>query len=298
MDNSLQTISATDGYPLGAKLWTAVGTPQGVVVMHPATGVPQRIYQVFAQHLAGRGFHAITYDYRGIGASRPNSLRGFAARMRDWMLLDAEGVTRWARGRYPELPQLAVGHSVGGHAIGMCSAGWGLAGAVLVASHTGNSRFIRQRGERWRVELILRVVGPAMARLIGYVPGKRMGLGEDLPGGVAIEWGAWGGMQRYFFDDPTLGAVERFNRVTNPVLVYGFDDDPWATPPAINALTTHFTSTWVERRQIAPAEAGGAVGHMGFFRPQFAETLWPGLTNWLSERAAATRVSEAAEVAA
>ncbi|WP_104656429.1 serine aminopeptidase domain-containing protein [Ralstonia insidiosa] len=292
-----QTIPATDGYPLGATFWAAAGTPQGVVVMHPATGVPQRIYQAFAQFLAERGFHAITYDYRGIGASRPKTLRGFAARMRDWMLLDAEGVTRWARARYPELPQLAVGHSVGGHGIGMSGAGWGLAGAVLVACHTGNSRFIRQRGERWRVESILRGVGPALGRLIGYVPGKRLGLGEDLPGGVAIEWGAWAGMQRYFFDDPTLGAVERFNRVTNPVLVYGFDDDPWATPPAINALTQHFTGTWVERRQIAPAEAGGAVGHMGFFRPKFVDTLWPGLADWLAAQAAAARVPEAAEAA-
>lgn len=76
---------------------------------------------------------------------------------------------------------------MGGHAIGLCSADWDVAGVVQVASHTGNSRFIRQRGERWRVELILRGVGPLMARLIGYVPGKRMGLGEDLPGGVAIE---------------------------------------------------------------------------------------------------------------
>ena len=137
MDSTPQTIPATDGYPLGATFWAAAGTPQGVVVMHPATGVPQRIYQAFAQFLAERGFHAITYDYRGIGASRPKTLRGFAARMRDWMLLDAEGVTRRARARYPELPQLAVGHSVGGHGIGMSGAGWGLAGAVLVAVLAG-----------------------------------------------------------------------------------------------------------------------------------------------------------------
>ena len=181
MDSTPHTIPATDGYPLGAMLWTAAGVPQGVVVMHPATGVPQRIYQAFAKFLAERGFHTITYDYRGIGASRPKSLRRFAARMRDWALLDAEGVMRWARARYPELPHLAVGHSVGGHAIGLCSADWDVAGVVQVACHTGNARFIRQRGERWRVDLILRGVGPLMARLIGYVPGKRMGLGEDLP---------------------------------------------------------------------------------------------------------------------
>lgn len=294
MNSASQTIPAVDGYPLGAMLWTASRTPLGVVVMHPATGVPQRIYHAFARFLAEHGFHTVTYDYRGIGASRPASLRGFAARMRDWALLDAHGVMRWARQRYPELPQLAIGHSVGGHAIGLCCAEWEVAGVVQVASHTGNSRFIRQRAERWRVELILRGVGPLFARLMGYVPGKRLGLGEDLPGGVAIEWGRWASMPRYFFDDPTLGAVERFHRVTHPVLVYGFDDDPWATPDAIAALTRHFTGTRIERRQVSPAEAGGAVGHMGFFRPQFAKTLWPGLVDWLCERAAARAQVEAA----
>lgn len=99
MNSVSQTIPATDGYPLGATVWAASGVPRGVVVVHPATGVPQRIYQAFAQFLADCGFHSITYDYRGIGASRPKSLRRFAARMRDWALLDAEGVMRWAKAR-------------------------------------------------------------------------------------------------------------------------------------------------------------------------------------------------------
>ena len=70
MTSTLQTIPATDGYPLGATFWAAAGTPQGVVVMHPATGVPQRIYQAFAQFLAERGYPLLDHHFTpGPGAA-------------------------------------------------------------------------------------------------------------------------------------------------------------------------------------------------------------------------------------
>ena len=54
--------------------------------------------------------------------------------MRDWMELDVGAATAWARQAHEGLPLLAVGHSVGGHAIGL-SAATHLRAAVLVAAH-------------------------------------------------------------------------------------------------------------------------------------------------------------------
>ncbi len=37
-----------------------------------------------------------------------------------------------------------------------------------------------------------------------------------------------------------------------------------------------------EQRWIDPAAIGaGAIGHLGFFRARFADTLWPPLARWL-----------------
>jgi predicted alpha/beta hydrolase len=38
----------------------------------------------------------------------------------------------------------------------------------------------------------------------------------------------------------------------------------------------------LERREIAPRDVGlAAIGHMGFFRRQCAQRLWPQVGDWL-----------------
>lgn len=285
-------FSAADGYALHGTLWSPDAAPRALVLIHPATAVPERLYVGFARFLTERGFTALTYNYRGIGASRPARLGALQARMRDWMELDVGAATAWARQAYEGLPLLAVGHSVGGHAIGLSAATPHLRAAVLVAAHAGSTRLITQAVERVKVRLILRVLGPLMSALLGYVPGKRLGLGEDMPAGVFREWSRWTTLPHYFFDDPTLGAAERFAKQRLPILALGFDDDPWANPAAIGLLVSYLTRAPVERRQIDPRAAGsGPVGHMGFFRSRPGAVLWPDVADWLARALDAPRTA-------
>ncbi|MDS0861454.1 alpha/beta fold hydrolase [Burkholderia pseudomultivorans] len=277
-------FTAADGYPLRGTLWLPAAAPRALVLIHPATAVPERLYAGFARFLGERGFAALTYNYRGSGASRPARLRTLRARMRDWVDLDVEAATAWAHHAFDGLPLLAVGHSVGGHAIGLSAGSAHLRAAVMVASHAGSTRLIAHAAERLKVRLILRVLGPLASALFGYVPGKRLGLGEDLPAGVFREWSGWTTLPRYFFDDPTLGAAERFARQRLPILALGFDDDPWANPAAIDLLVSYLTRAAVERRQVDPRAAGsGPIGHMGFFRSRPGAVLWPGVADWLAQ---------------
>jgi predicted alpha/beta hydrolase len=73
-----------------------------------------RYYHYYARFLAEEGFAVITYDYRGIGASRPASLRGSRLRWRDWGELDFDAVVTWARTRDSNGLLAVVGHSIGG----------------------------------------------------------------------------------------------------------------------------------------------------------------------------------------
>ena len=63
------TIEATDGYRLGATIFET-RRARTTVVIHGATAVPQTYYAAFAEWLAGTGVRVVTYDFRGIGASR------------------------------------------------------------------------------------------------------------------------------------------------------------------------------------------------------------------------------------
>ena len=246
--------------------------------------MPARFYGPFASALAGHGFAAVTFDYRGVGASRPAHLRGFGARMRDWINLDADGVLDWARATYPGSPLLAVGHSVGGHAIGLCEGAQHLKAGVLVCSAAAWLGYMRPARERLRIAFLLRTAVPGLVRAFGYAPLRALGMGDDLPGPAFREWVDWIGRRRYFFDDPTMDAAARFARVRAPMLVIGAEDDPWTPAPAIDLLASYLTAAPHERWQVAP-RAGEVLGHVGFFHRERGNHLWPGVAEWLARRA-------------
>lgn len=272
--------------PLGetsiqGRCWEVEGA-RGVLVLHPATAVTQDYYAAFATYAASRGLAVVTYDYRGTGASRPASLRGYAVTMADWIDGDVPAVNAWVRARFPDLPQLAVGHSVGGHALGLADDTNQFRAALLVACHAGATRTVAGWAERQRVRFMMGWLGPLLARLLGYMPGRRLGLGEDLPRGVVLQWSRWCAQPHYFFDDPGMQAARRMARVHIPVRALSFADDPWANPVAVDMLMAGFTGTTVERVHLRPEQVGlPAIGHMGFFRRRHEAALWAPAIDWL-----------------
>ena len=281
MDSENISITVPGAGAVAATHWPAQAA-RALVLLHPATGVPQGYYQSFARYLAGRGLSVLTYDYRGIGRSRPASLRGFDVRMSDWIDHDVPAVTAWARARFAPLPLLALGHSVGGHAIALSPSSAGLRAAVMIAAHAGASHTIKGWAERLRVRLIMRVLAPVLVALNGYMPNKRLGFGEDLPGPAMTQWRRWTTLPRYFFDDPAMAAESRMARTRIPLLVVSFDDDPWANAQAVQMLISPLKNAQIERWHLDPRATGmPAVGHMGFFRQRFEQQLWGRVADWL-----------------
>ncbi|MGC2939675.1 MULTISPECIES: alpha/beta fold hydrolase [unclassified Brevibacterium] len=261
------------------------GAAQAVLTIHPATATPERFYFSFAEAAAASGFAVITYGFRGVG-DRATARAHRHIRMRDWMLEDVSAAAAWAEASFPDLPQVALGHSVGGHALLLGCGGERLSGIVTIATHMAATRDIAPRGERLRVGVGLGVAGRAVTRLLGYMPGSRVGLGEDIPAAALYEWTSWLRRPHFFFDDPTFDAEARIARLRAPVLSVGTTDDLWAAPAQIDALTDRLRLAPVTRRTISPAELGTEhIGHHGLMRRSIAEEAWPEIFDWL--RAAA-----------
>ena len=269
------TLTAADGYPLGA---TRYGSGSQAVLVMPATGVPQSYYAKFAAYLAERGFTALTFDYRGIGRSRYADIRKIAARMRDWALLDAAAAFRSLGDR--EI--LVVGHSFGGQALGLLPQPERIAAALVVGSQSGYWRHWPPLGQAWMwpaTHLGL----PAVAKLLGYFPGSRLGFGEDLPAGVALEWASWCRHPRYLVG--ALGVEEAYARFSSPLRAYAISDDPFAPLRAVEALAALYPNSRWETRKLAPPELGvESIGHFGFFRERFRDSLWRETADWLESR--------------
>ncbi len=132
------TIPATDGYSLAATSFQPDSNPtETVVTINSATAVPQRYYKPFATFLAKQSYTVITYDYRGIGDSRPKSLRGFQAQARDWALLDMAGVVDWVQATYQPQRLFHMGHSYGGQTAGLLPNGNQIDALVTFSSQSG-----------------------------------------------------------------------------------------------------------------------------------------------------------------
>lgn len=273
-------LPASDGYMLAATLFLPRGAKHSAVLINSATAVPRKIYRNFATYLAGRGSVVLTYDYRGIGGSRPVSLKGFAATMSDWAALDVSSTVTWMRGRYKGLPLGVVGHSFGGQAIGLLANNDMIARSLLVSAQAAYWGLMTPP-ESYRAYALMNLVGRPITHLLGYTPGK-LGIGEDLPKGVFLQWADWVMNKRYYYDDQKLTALANYGQYTHPVRALSFTDDPWATLPMVELLCSGFTATKPEIFSIEPKQAGvDKIGHFGFFRPEFRETLWQDSADWL-----------------
>lgn len=289
------TFPAADGYPLAGHEWrhAEANTARAVVVILPATSVLSRYYHRFAAYLHAHGLDVVTFDYRGIGESRPDGpLRRLRADWYHWGEQDAEGALRYALGHFPGQPLDVVGHSVGGFALGLAPSN-----ARVRRAFTMGSQFAYWRdypAERRRGMLLKwHLLQPLLALGLGYVPAKRLGWMEDTPRGVALDWATMRpGFERSFRHLGRRGREraarrrERFAALRAPLLALSVTDDPFGTAPAIERLLGYDRGTHPTHLRLAPAEAGvEAIGHFAFFHDRFRDSLWPIPLAWLTREA-------------
>ena len=269
-----RVIPATDGFELAATIY---GTGADVVIVNSATAVPRTYYEPFAKFLATEGYTVVSYDYRGIGESRPESLRGFVCQASDWGLLDMQGVFNWVLAEFDPATLFVVGHSAGGQQAGMLLGADRITAMATMSSQSGYWGLQRE-GTEFKTRVQVSVFLPPLTHLFGYFPWSKIGSAEDLPKGAALQWARWCRDPDYLLGDPSL-PIDRFKEFAAPVLAYSVDDDDWGTARSVEAMMSVYPN--VDFVHIAPADFGlTSLGHFGFFRPK-ARPLWEEALAWL-----------------
>jgi predicted alpha/beta hydrolase len=176
----------------------------------------------------------MTLDYRGIGRSKPASLRGFRMHYLDWARYDLKAAVDAVPDHGP--PLFMVRHSFGGHAFGLFSNHARVSRFYSFGTGAGWHGWMPQ-GEQLRMLLLWRILGPLITRWKGYLAWSRLGFGGDLPLGFYKDWKRWCQYPRYFFDDPHMHDIQdRFDEVTTPMVAANAADDLWAMPASRDAF--------------------------------------------------------------
>lgn len=289
----LQPIAfpAADGYILRgfAGCHSQAAATRPVVIINPATSVRCRYYARFATWLHGHGFDVITYDYRGIGESRPPQLRGFEAGWIDWGRLDFEGALRFAAARFPGQPVHVAAHSVGGFLIGLAPSS---PCVTRIFAMGAQYAYWRDYARPRRAGLLLKwhVAMPVLTAVFGYFPGRRLGWLEDTPRGVVRDWTArqprfedsWRSGARVLPEAERRALVERFAAVRAATLAVSLSDDEFGTVEAIRRLLGYYRRSDRTHLHLTPEAVGQrTVGHFAFFHSRFEHSLWPIALQWL-----------------
>lgn len=276
-------LQCRDGVTLRGHLWqTETNGGSGVVIINAATGIQARYYHRFARFLAEQGFSVLTYDYRGIGASKTRSLRGCGYRWRDWGEQDFDAALRFALGQAHAGPVQVIGHSIGGFLPGFSHEGHNIFRMLTIGAQYA---YWRDYSEFHRTKLFWKwhVAMPALTLVLGYFPGKRLGWLEDLPAGVAYEWSFRGQrMERSYPASERDDILSRFGSVTAPILAVGVSDDPIASLQAIDRTLDYYRSASKTRVLITPFDLGvEQVGHFSLFHERHRNDFWQQCLEWL-----------------
>lgn len=284
MEGTRGIASAADGYLLAVTRHPATGTAKGAIVISGAMGVRQDFYAPLAAHFASHGFAALTFDYRGMGRSRPATLRGFETDVVRWAEQDLNAMLHEARRLAEGAPLFVLGHSLGGQILGITPDNAMVAGMITVTAGSGWYRYNDRKPVGVRIFWFGAI--PLLTPLFGYFPGKALKMVGDLPRGVAWQWRRWCLHPDYLLGENAAFRAS-FDRVKAPIVGYSFEDDPLITKLAIDNLHGFYRNAVVERRHVRPAEIGARrIGHFGFFAEDSRDTLWKESLSWLQARAA------------
>lgn len=257
-----------------ARFFRPEAAPRGAVLLVPAMGVAQDFYTRFAEWLSAHGYVVATFDYRGMGLSAAADMRQVTIDILDWARDDCAAMIDAVCAEAPGVPLFWVGHSLGGQILPFVPNRARIAKAVAIAAGSGYWRENAAPLKR-KAWFFWFFAVPVAVRLFGYFPGGRLGMVGDLPLAVVRQWKRWCMHPEYAVGAEGERARELYAAVDTPIVSLSFTDDEMMSARNTESMLGFYSGAPVRSKRLAPADIGERrIGHFGFFRSQFADSLW------------------------
>ena len=122
------------------------------------------------------------------------------------------------------------------------------------------------------------VAVPVSMALFGYFPGKRLRKVGDLPKGVMAQWRRWCLDPDYAVGAEGESVRREYEAVRVPIVSLSFTDDEYMSARNTEKIHASYVNAPRTMKRIAPADVGeDHIGHFGFFRPRYENSLWRGV---------------------
>lgn len=267
-------IITEDNTPLTAHLFEPKVFNNQFIVINSATGVRQQMYFGIAQFLSEKGFTVMTYDYRGIGLSKPRTIIDSNASMRLWGTQDFPAITHYIKTHFPHHEKYAIGHSVGALILGMNEDALDFEKLVFIATQKAYVENLT-----WKIKLIaylgFGILQPLLTKIFGYFPANWFGIGESLPAGVAFDW-----RTLILHPKSTNQLLEQIDenfskKLNQKPLIISAEDDSWVTEKGMQTLMNETYPNMQPRYRCLKKNESekGEIGHINFFR-NYNQKLW------------------------
>lgn len=232
----------------------------------PALGVPARKYDRFASALAAHGIALAIHEWRGTGAHPERPSRRNDWGYRELLLEDIPATCAAVMARYPGVPLLYGGHSIGAQFAVMAAAlHGGPEGLVAVGSGVPHWRLFPSP-LRWLVGAFGHVL-PPLTHVVGHYPGHRFRFAGREAGQLMRDWAQTVRRGHY---DGLRGLPERLGEriaaLDLPFLGLRLADDRLVPAASSQALIAATGTRRASERLLGAADLGVAADHFAWMR--------------------------------
>ncbi|AWM14827.1 alpha/beta hydrolase [Flavobacterium sediminis] len=259
--------------------------PKAVIQFNCGTATKKEFYLPFLTFLAENGYLCCLWNYRG--SEKSDDLKNNYYKFSDYGTKDMSAIKTFLENRFPKLPFLFIGHSVGGQQIGFIENLDNVKGTINIAVSSGyysNMPF----AYRMKAYFFFYVFSPISVLISGFVNSKPYGLMENLPKEVVFEWRDWLEKENYFFDEKFYGKTVpngNFKNFKFPIHVYYSVDDTISNSKNTKAFWRNVKSEkGITFSALTPTEFGlKKIDHFGYFRKNMKNHLWKDIVNKLDK---------------
>lgn len=272
-------LTTDDGKSLNAIFYPCQHSVATVVIAS-ALGVPQKFYRQYAEYLNTQGLQCLSFGYRGTGDS-PYTGDLSKLQLIDWGVQDLQAALAYATRLNSQSQQtFLIAHSIGGQVLGMAKDADRLAGAIFVGSSAPYWK--RWQGLR-KLNMFINacVMLPLLSSFGSSFPAKHVGLASwNLPSPLIKQWAAWMRDRDYLFGTRFGFDISHYGQLSFPIRSYAMDDDTLAPEVNVKWLLKFYSRANKENLLLQKSDIG-PIGHTGFFRPKFNQSLWHESAQWL-----------------